>query len=207
MNASFFTIASLSLKMAEIATSGWSTLADIENSYFKGGYKKSYWGTLFDHRQMLFKNSINKTERLYPFKIKNIKILPFCIIAMDVMSFYFSIFPLVWFCCVRFLSACAKNKITISWGKISLGLLWWLKNIMLTNTEVLSRRLCIYSFKSIQMVAGSGIHWFIVFWLVRRTMVERQFPTIPTHPGIRVHFCWWLIERQSWRVVVVCHTF
>lgn len=103
MNASFFTIASLSLKMAEIATSGWSTLADIENSYFKGGYKKSYWGTLFDHRQMLFKNSINKTERLYPFKIKNIKILPFCIIAMDVMSFFFSIFPLVWFCCVSFL--------------------------------------------------------------------------------------------------------
>lgn len=120
MNASFFTIASLSLKMAEIATSGWSTLADIENSYFKGGYKKSYWGTLFDHRQMLFKNSINKTERLYPFKIKNIKILPFCIIAMDVMSFFFSIFPLVWFCCVSFLSECAKKIFTISWGKLLL---------------------------------------------------------------------------------------
>ena len=29
---------------------------------------------------------------------------------------------------------------------------------MLTNTEVLSRRLCIYSFKSVQIVAGSGIH-------------------------------------------------
>lgn len=158
MNALFFTIASLSLKMAEIATSGWSTLADIENSYFKGGYKKSYWGILFDHRQMLFKNSINKTERLYPFKIKNIKILPFCIIAMDVMSFFFSIFPLVWFCCVRFLSECAKKIFTISWGKITLGLLWWLKKIMLTNTEVLSRRLCMYSFKSVQMVVGSGIH-------------------------------------------------
>jgi len=63
MNASFFTIASLSLKIAEIATSGWSTLSDIEISYFKGGNKKSYCGTLFDHRQMLFKNSANKTER------------------------------------------------------------------------------------------------------------------------------------------------
>lgn len=63
LNASFFTIASLSLKVAEIASSGWSTLSDIENSYFKGGYKKSYWCTLFDHRQMLFKNSVNKTER------------------------------------------------------------------------------------------------------------------------------------------------
>ena len=43
---------------------------------------------------------------------------------------------------------------------------------MLTNKEVLSRRLCMYSFKSVQMVAGLGIHdllrsdWSEEQWLI-----------------------------------------